>query len=217
MADSFHNVRLSKRVLVNARGGPGFKTNIVETASGDEYRNVEWSKTRGKWEIAYTDDIDVIREIMAFFYARRGRAYGFRFRDWSDYHVDGEFAAGDGTVTVFQAAKVYVSGAYSFSRPLTRLVAPVTVYRTPKTGTDGGGNPTYGDRAVVASGVTVDVDKGTVTFAAAPADGDLIGIACEFDVPVRFDVDELSTTMISQDLVSLDSVPIIEIRDRSTV
>lgn len=212
---SFHNVRLSRRVLVNARGGPSFKTSIVETASGDEFRNVEWSKTRGKWEIAYTDDIDVINEIVAFFYARQGRAYGFRFRDWADYRVDCDFAAGDGTLKVFQAAKVYISGDYSFNRPLTRLVSPVKVYQSPKTGVDGLGNPTYGPRAVVASGVTVDVDKGTVTFDTAPADGDLIGVACEFDVPVRFDVDELPTTMISQTLVSLDSVPIIEIRNRS--
>lgn len=197
---SFHNVRLSRRVLVNARGGPSFKTSIVETRSGDEFRNIEWSKTRGKWEIAYTDDIDVINEIVAFFYARQGRAYGFRFRDWADYRVDCDFAAGNGTTTVFQAAKVYASGGAAFTRPLTRLVAPVTITV---------------DRAPATP--TVDVDTGKITFAVAPALGAVLHIACEFDVPVRFDTDELPTTMISQNLVSLDSVPIIEIRDRGTV
>lgn len=215
MADSFHNVRLSTRIEVEAQGGPGFKTTIIETASGDEFRNVNWSRQRGRWTVGYTDDKDKIDEIVAFFQVRRGKAYGFRFRDWSDYKVDNDFATGDGTTAVFQAAKIYASGNYSFTRPLTRLVAPVTVYKTPKTGDDGLGNPTYGPRAVVASGVTVDIDRGTLTFNSAPAAGDLIGLACEFDVPVRFDVDDLPLTMIQQDFASVQGVPIIEIRDRN--
>lgn len=194
---SFHNVRLSDRVLVGATGGPGFKTSIVETASGDEFRNIQWSRQRGHWNIGYTDDHAKIKEIVSFFHARRGRAYGFRFKDWSDYQVDCDFAAGDGETTEFQALKVYGEASYAFRRPLTRLVAPVTVT------VDG-----------VPAGPAIDVDTGKIVFGVAPADGAVLHIKCEFDVPVRFDIDDLSTTMITKGLSSLDSVPVIEIRDR---
>lgn len=200
MADSFHNVRLSDRVEADAQGGPGFKTTVTETASGDEFRNVEWSRTRGKWTISYTHEHWRNQEIIAFFYARRGRAYGFRFRDWSDYKVDNVFAKGDGIVTEFQAAKIYEPGQYAFSRRLSRLVAPVviTVNGTP-----------------VTTGVVADLNTGKVSFSIAPADGDEIGITCEFDVPVRFDDDELPASMITQDISSMESIPIIEIRDKA--
>ena len=196
--DSFHNVRLSKRIETGVSGGPGFKTSIIETSSGDEYRNVEWSRVRGRWTIAYTNDHRDNQEITAFFYARRGRAYGFRFRDWSDYHVDNVFAVGDGTTTEFQAAKVYEPGPYAFWRPLTRLVAPVVI------SIDGVSN---GD-------AVVDINTGKVNFPLAPDAGAQISIKCQFDVPVRFDIDDLPVLMVTQDLSQIQGVPIIEIRDR---
>lgn len=197
MADVFRNVRLSPRVEVNFKGGPGFKTSIVEASSGDEQRNIQWSKQRGKWTIDYTDNHAVITELIAFFQVMRGRAYGFRFKDWSDYKVDCDFAVGDGTTTVFQAAKVYAAGTYTFARTLTRLVGPIAVTM------DG-----------VPAVSTVDLDRGTVTFATAPPEGIVLHLTGEFDVPVRFDIDELPINMITQDLSSLESVPIVEIRDR---
>lgn len=197
MADTFRNVRLSTRVEVNFKGGPGFSTSIAEAASGDEQRNIQWSKQRGKWTIDYTDDHAIITELIAFFQVMRGRAYGFRFKDWSDYKVANAFAVGDGATKVFQAAKVYKAGTYTFSRTLTRLVGPAIVKV---------------NGFVVAA--SVNLDNGQITFAAAPGIGDVISIECEFDVPVRFDIDDLPINMITQDLSSLESIPIIEIRDR---
>jgi uncharacterized protein (TIGR02217 family) len=49
-------------------------------------------------------------ELTAFFYARRGPAYGFRFKDWNDYLLTQEVIAhGDGATTVFQITKTYTS------------------------------------------------------------------------------------------------------------
>lgn len=139
----------------------------------------------------------MIEELIAFFQVMRGRAYGFRFKDWSDYQVANSFAAGDGTTTVFQAAKIYQAGTYTFSRTLTRLVGPAVVKVN----------------GFVAE-ASVNLDNGQITFSQAPVADTVISIECEFDVPVRFDVDDLQVTMITRDLSSLESVPIVEIRDR---
>lgn len=194
---SFHNVRLSKCVELGASGGPGFKTSIVETSSGDEYRNIEWSKQRGRWEVGYTNDHRVTEEIIAFFHVRRGRAYGFRFRDWSDYKVESVIGIGDGVTTQFQAVKVYSSGEQQFVRTLTRLVAPVSVLVND-----------------VVTPASVDVDTGKIQFSSPPAATATIAIRGEFDVPVRFDTDDLPITMMTQHVSRIEGVPLIEIRDR---
>ena len=202
MAESFLNIRLSQKVLVGVTGGPGFKTSMSTTKSGDEYRNIDWSQERGKWNTAYTDDHERISEIAAFFRVTHGSGYGFRFKDWADFEVDNVFALGDGTTTEFQAAKVYSitngSETFNYVRRLSRLVEPVVIK------VDG-----------VVESPAVNVNTGKINFSLAPADQAKISIQCQFDVPVRFDTDELPMVMISRNLSALESVPIIEIRDRS--
>lgn len=206
MADSFRNVRLSTRVETGAQGGPGFKTTIIETASGAEFRNIAWSRQRGRWDVGYTDDHKKIQELIAFFQVMRGRAYGFRFRDWSDYHVDNVFAVGDGATKVFQAAKVYKVGTYAHSRVLTRLVAPVDVTVVMP-------EPEEEEPPYVVPGHTTDIETGKITFSAALPIGATVAIKCQFDVPVRFDIDDLPVTMITQTVSRLDSVPLVERRE----
>lgn len=199
---SFKNVRISTRVELGAQGGPGFKTTIIETSSGDEYRNIDWSRQRGRWEIGYTDNMEIIEEIIAFFQVMRGRAYGFRFRDWSDYKVDNVIAVGDGETKEFQAAKVYqVDESAQFIRPLTRLDG-ATVVLSDDNDTE------------VAATPMIDENTGKITFSVAPPTGYKVKLKGQFDVPVRFDTDELPVTMLTQNVARIESVPIIEIRDR---
>lgn len=194
---SFHNVRLSKSVEYNSTGGPGFKTSIIETSSGEEYRNVEWSRSRGKWDVGYTNLASRIEEIIGFFNARRGRAYGFRFRDWLDYKVDNVFAISDGTTRVYQAAKIYGSGQDQFVRPLTRLAGAVGIL--------------VDDEVVPAE---VNLNTGFMILGSFPPVGATIRIRGEFDVPVRFDIDQLRVRKRGNTVMEIDSVPLIEIRDQ---
>lgn len=201
---SFHNVRLPECIELGAVGGPGFKTTIIETFSGDEYRNIDWSKTRGRWQVGFQRSHAENELVIAFFYARRGRAFGFRFRDWSDYKVDSTIGMTDGFTREYQAIKVYESGGHQYQRPLTRLVAGAQVYV--------GGDPVAAD---------IDMDTGIITLPAWPEPDsndpphvpEPIRIVGEFDVPVRFDTDDLNVTMITRNVSSIDA-PIIEIRDR---
>ena len=49
--------------------------------------------------------------LIAFFRARKGRAFGFRFKDWNDYQALAEtFGTGDETTRTFQPTRGYSSG-----------------------------------------------------------------------------------------------------------
>jgi uncharacterized protein (TIGR02217 family) len=63
-----------------------------------------------------------MEEILDFFYARNGKAYGFRFKDWMDYQLVHEsIAVGDGVTKTFQVIKVYEPNGFPFVRPIRKL------------------------------------------------------------------------------------------------
>ena len=70
----------------------------------------------------------------------------------------------------------------------------------------------YVDAVLQASGVTVDTTTGIVTFTTAPLVGEVISADFEFDVPVRFDTDEMAISMDSFDAGNWSSIPLIEVR-----
>lgn len=199
---SFHNVRLPDTVERGATGGPAFNTTILVLSSGYEQRNQNWERSRGRWEIAYGPDAATQQTILAFFYARRGRAFGFRFKDWSDYQILGpqEIGTGDDTTTQFQVFKRYTDTGGTFDRSVTRLVdTTVQVYL---------------NSVLQVSGFTIDNNTGVITFLTAPANGVNVAVACEFDVPVRFDTDELQVETSRPDVVRFDGIQLVELRER---
>ena len=206
---AFHEVRFPDNISRGARGGSERRTQIVEMASGDEERNGSWADSRRRYDASYgirkTDDLATVT---AFFEARRGRLYGFRWKDWADYKsglpsassapTDQLIRMGTGVATSFQLVKLYTSGAQSWTRTITKPVA--------------------GTVALALNGVTqitgwmVNTSTGVVTFAAAPAPGIAITAGFEFDVPVRFDTDTLDVTLDFERLGSITSIPLIEVR-----
>ena len=73
----FHEVRFPDNIAYRATGGPEFATTVVATGSGHEKRNVNWAQARGRWDVASRLKKQAqIDELIAFFRARRGRAYG---------------------------------------------------------------------------------------------------------------------------------------------
>lgn len=198
---SFHNVRLPESIELGAVGGPSFFTSVMELYSGYEQRNINWSQTRGKWDIGYglRSEADM-KNVIDFFYARRGKAFGFRFKDWTDYQIPTlqTIATADGTRSVFQAVKTYSSGGQTFTRTLTKLVA--------------GTVQVYEGASLASPQPTVDVDTGEITFNGPPTGGTLIGIVCEFDVPVRFDIDHLPVSAYGLELQSINGIDLVEIR-----
>jgi len=206
---AFHEIRFPDNISRGARGGPERRTQIVELASGDEERNASWANSRRRYDAAYgIRRADDLAAVVAFFEARNGRLFGFRWKDWGDYKsclpsgvpaaTDQAIGIGDGTTTAFQLVKAYSSGAQTWTRAITKPVAGTVSVAL--------------DGIAQASGWSVDMTTGQITFTTAPATGTAITAGFEFDVPVRFDTDRLDVTHDLERLGSITSIPLIEVR-----
>lgn len=206
---AFHEIRFPDNISRGARGGPSRRTQIIELASGAEERNSPWADSRRRYDAAYgVRKADDLSAVIAFFEARHARLHGFRWKDWLDYKsclpsqspaaTDQAIAFGDGETTEFQLRKVYVSGAQTYSRIIRKPVSG-----TVKIAVNG---------VAQTEGWAVDTATGIVTFDVAPADGDPITAGFEFDVPVRFDTDQLDVMLDIERLGSITSIPLIEIK-----
>ena len=196
----FHEVRFPDAIARGATGGPGYDTTIITTVAGYERRNANWAIPRGRWDVGSgirsRADLEVL---IAFFRARQGRAYGFRFKDWTDYRATGTvLGIGDGATAAFQLVKRYASGPVEVARDITRPVAGSVILRL--------------DGEPVTTGVTVDPASGLVTFTTPPPSGTAITADVQFDVPVRFDTDAMALSLDSYERGSWQQIPIQEIR-----
>lgn len=214
---TFHEVRLPEDIERGAQGGPEFNTTILELSSGHERRNENWSRARMSWDIGYgimsdDDAVDTnFRTLLDFFYNRHGRSIGFRFKDWTDFILDRQAIGETDPVEVetgrnnqFQVFKRYTSGGATYDRVLQKLVSGTV--RLWVDGTErvvGGGTGQF----------QVNVNTGVVTLGTDLRDlpSALVEVACEFDIPVRFDTDKLELNVALWNAASVPSIPIVEL------
>lgn len=191
-------------------GGPEFRTSVVETASGREYRNQEWAAARLRFDVARSLRSAADRDrLLAFFYARRGRARAFPLRDWADFKSgapeaepepgDQVLGQGDGQRSAFQLVKWYGSGPGAYARRITKPVA--------------GSVRVALDGIEQAAGWSAERLTGVVTFAAAPAPGVTVSAGFLFDVPVRFELDRLEVAWLAPGGQEIGEVPLVEVRE----
>lgn len=197
---AFVEIRLPVDISYGSSGGPEYSTDVTITHGGFEQRNINWADARAQYNVAHGVKTQAqLDELIAFFRARKGRAYGFRFKDWTDYQGIAEvLSIGDGITTNFQLVKHYSSGGITETRAIKKAVA--------------GTVQLYLDAVLQTSGVSVDTATGIVTFATPPANGVEIMADFEFDVPVRFDTDKLSASIDSYGSHSWMDIPLIEVR-----
>jgi uncharacterized protein (TIGR02217 family) len=201
---TFHEVRLPDCIEVGARGGPGFLTSVSSLYSGKEQRNGLWEVDRGEWDISYgiqtRDDALAVRD---FFMARRGKLYGFRFKDWTNYRTEGTtqhptLEVADQSETEFQLYYRYQdTGNFIYEKRIYKPVAAtIQMY------VDG----------VANAGFTVDDTTGRVTFTTPPDYGADITWTGEFDVPVRFDTDRLDIVINTHEVLTQPQIKIVELK-----
>ncbi|MCH2093519.1 MAG: DUF2460 domain-containing protein [Rhodobacteraceae bacterium] len=207
----FHEVRFPANLSFGSLGGPARRTDIVALASGFEERNTPWAHSRRRYDAGLgLRSLDDIEALVAFFEARQGQLYGFRWKDWSDYkscrpsdapaYDDQVIATGDGVSTQFALAKSYSSGAQSYSRPVVKPVA---------------GTVRLGVQSVQQQESidwTIDLSSGVVSFDNPPLAGAAITAGFEFDVPVRFDTDRIQTSVARFQAGDVPNVPVVEVR-----
>lgn len=197
---SFVEVRFPEAISYGSSGGPEYSTEVVATAGGHEQRNVNWQSARARYNVAHgVKTQSQLDSLIAFFRARKGRAHGFRFKDWSDYRASAQaLGTGNGATPTFQLVKKYTNGNVTETRTVTK---PVT-----------GTVSVYLNAVLQASGWSVNTATGVVTFSSAPGSGVAVTADFEFDVPARFDTDRLSTVLDAYGVYSVLDVPIVEIR-----
>lgn len=207
----FHEVRFPATLSFGSVGGPERRTDVVTISNGYEERNSPWAHSRRRYDAGMgMRSLDDIETLIAFFEARFGQLFGFRWKDWSDYRsskpslditaFDQALETGDGAQTEFALQKTYQSGSYDYIRPINKPVA-----QTVRVGVNGVELQETADYAV-------DLTRGVITFAQAPAAGADVSAGFEFDVPVRFDTDRIQTSIASFQAGEVPNVPIVEVR-----
>lgn len=211
---TFHDVQFPTTLSEGYTGGPGFRTDIVETDGGHEERVARWADARRTWRAARDLATQAqAAELVRFFLARQGALHSFRWKDWTDYtsnadgrtaptHLDQACATVDGSTTQFQLFKTYVSGSQSYAR---RILLPVS--GTVKIGVSG---------SEVLSGWTVNLTTGVVTFSSAPAATPTAGF--EFDCEARFGIEndrQFGVRVDGYDVATVAGIEIVEVKDEA--
>lgn len=199
----FHEVRLPLSLAFGAQGGPERRTEVVALASGGEARNAVWAGSRRRWDLGGSvTKIEQLHDLTAFFEARRGRLHGFRFRDLVDNRsgrpdadvtpTDQVLGFGDGVRSVFGLTKQY-------GDTIRRIHKPV------------GGSVRAAINGVEQADIVISTVAGEVRFAEPPELDAVITAGFLFDVPVRFDSDQLETSIEAFGAGRAGQVPIIEL------
>jgi uncharacterized protein (TIGR02217 family) len=208
---AFHEVRFPANLSFGSVGGPERRTEVVALTNGYEERNTPWAEARRRYDAGVSlRSLDDIGDLIAFFEARQGQLYGFRWKDWADFkscpasaspaYDDQLIAVGDETRTAFQLIKTYVSGNETQKRLIRKPVAG-----TVRIGLQG-------DELQEGVHYEVDMTTGIVSFASPPAVGEQVTAGYEFDVPVRFDIDRIQVSVASFKAGDVPQVPVVEVR-----
>jgi uncharacterized protein (TIGR02217 family) len=207
---NFHDVRFPLAVSFGATGGPERRTEIVTLGSGREERNQRWAASRRRYDAGTgVRNRDDLQQVVDFFEERRGRLYGFRYRDPLDNKScapgrqpsagDQLLGVGDGTRAAFALKKRYGDAFLPYDRPILLPVAGTLLV-------EAGG-------LTRVEGADFVVDEGVVTFLAhaVPAEGEAVTAGFQFDVPARFDSDRLEVNLSRFEAGSIPSIPVVEI------
>lgn len=207
----FHEVRFPASLSFGAVGGPERRTEVVTLANGFEERNTPWAHSKRRYDAGLgMRSLDDVELLIAFYEARQGQLYGFRWKDWADYksgkasadpHFEDQvIAIGNGVRAMFPLTKTYASGTAQYVRPITKPVAGTVVVGI------------QGDQQQEAIHFDVDTATGVITFNHPPDIGVEVTAGFEFDVPVRFDTDRIQTSVASFQAGEVPSVPVVEVR-----
>lgn len=199
------NVRIPVWIEQGAKGGPMFNTQINRSQGGSDTSIILWQYPLHMYDIGYgISQKSEFSTILDFFYARRGRGYGFRFKDWSDFEITAQqIGVGNGVLTTFQITKTYSDAVRSFSRKITRIEAGTALVYV------------NGVLRTLTTHYTINNDTGLITFQPGfiPAAAALVTVTCSFDVPVRFDNDRLDVELQVFDSGMINGIILSEVRE----
>lgn len=214
-------------------GGPEFFTTVVAFSGGSEQRVVNWDQAKARYSAEHgLKDQEQLDALVAFFRIVRGKATGFRFRDWTDYASDMPIIIAQGSTRDFDDP--VPNGATH--QPLKRVGDGVvglgdgseTQFQVIKRYSFGSATPfdreikkpvagtvrayVDGVEQVITTDFTVDAATGIVTFVVAPPNGDSVEADFLFDVPVRFDADRMQVSLEHFNTNNWRDIKVVEVR-----
>ncbi|ARL25495.1 DUF2460 domain-containing protein [Burkholderia pseudomallei] len=206
MTTFLESPRFPDNIAFGATVGPTYLTVLNTLYSGRDSSIVAWTQARIHFDVGRRsmNAIDTAT-LDAFFRAVKGRAYRFRIKDWTDFAC----TTANGMLTkqsagIYQLGKLYTTGTLSETRTIAKpVVGTVVVYK---------------NGVQLTSGYSLDSTTGLVTISPAPLDTDTLAWVGQFDVPARFDTDEMKKQVMDRNgangdlLVDWGSIPIIEVR-----
>jgi uncharacterized protein (TIGR02217 family) len=205
--------RFPDNISYGSVGGPKYSTTLVIVDSGWEYANINWENARHEFNVAMgVRSMSELSELIRFFHLCRGRAHSFRYKNWLDYKscpvediytpYDQYLGIGDNTTINFQLTKRYELYGLSelinekeINKPVSNTIV-VAINNIPKT---------------INTDFVVDYTTGIVSFQTPPTAGHIITWGGEFDIPCRFDIDELQITLDFYEHGSTN-IPVVEVR-----
>jgi uncharacterized protein (TIGR02217 family) len=207
---AFDDIRFPTAISRGASGGPERRTDIVVLGSGAEERNSRWADSRRRYNAGFgVKSLNDIHDVVQFFEERRGRLHGFRWKDHMDFKsgppqsqvsaADQVIGTGDGATASYQLVKTYGTGLRNYARTITKPVA---------------GSVVIAVAGIPVTGFSVNMLNGLVTFnsGSVPLAGAVVTAGFEFDVPARFDTDQLRINLTQFAAGDIPDIPVVEIR-----
>jgi uncharacterized protein (TIGR02217 family) len=207
---AFDEIRFPVAISRGSSGGPERRTEIVTTASGHEERNTRWADSKRRYNAGFgVKSLNDIHEVVAFFEERRGRLHAFRWKDHADFKscapqdaiaaTDQAIGVGDGATATFQLVKRYGTGLRDHVRVISKPVA---------------GSVVIAVNGTTTTNFTLDAATGLITFpgGSIPGTGAEVTAGFAFDVPVRFDTDQLSINLTNFAGGDIPEIPVVEVR-----
>ena len=210
---AFHEILFPLDIALKSAGGPQRRTDVVVLGSGAEERNARWAHSRRRYDAGYgIKTFEALSQVLAFFEERRGRLYGFRWRDRLDHSsaapavtvtpFDQVIGTGDGVTETFQLSKTYGALYTPYQRPIEKPVpGSVRVAVTANEAQEG-------------INFSIDTTTGVITFLPGhiPPSGAAVTAGFLFDVPVRFDTDYLEMDLSAFAAGAIPKIPLVEVR-----
>lgn len=192
-----------------------YQTDITVGKNAQEVRNAVWQDPLYAYNLGFNiKDYADIRTIETLFYMVRGREQSFLVLDQGDFKVERtQIGTGNGSATTFQLVKKYVHAVIgTYTRNITK---PKQVEGV------GGVRVWVNNVELTPAEYSFSSVTGIITIPTPPPSSQAVEASCdEFYVPVRFDIDELPTDMMSywvasgadKSNVQIPEIPLVEVR-----
>lgn len=201
----FYEINFPENVSIKSKYYIEYDTQINRSKNGREQRVSNKDEPLLYYNIVSgiktKEEIDSIIKLFKFV---KGRAIGFRFKDWLDYSaINQTIGVGDDETVEFQLIKTYTTILNNENiihiRKITKPVkSTVNIFV---------GGVNYNDN------LTINYTNGKIIFKNPVPMNEVITANFEFDVPVRFDNDTLEILMRNINSGEINNIRLIGIAE----